>query len=91
MADVVIVGAGPTGLACGIELTKRGVSAPPKDVKTMERWARQLGLTPDTEEWQNFLDQSDVARGRIPADVLSDDLRDQLLELNTLYERKLSK
>jgi thioredoxin reductase (NADPH) len=27
MADVVIVGAGPTGLACGIELKKRGVSA----------------------------------------------------------------
>src|ERR1017187_9840812 len=27
MAGVVIVGAGPTGLACGIELKKRGVSA----------------------------------------------------------------
>src|SRR6202142_138108 len=25
--DVVIVGAGPTGLACGIELKKRGVSS----------------------------------------------------------------
>lgn len=27
MGDVVVVGAGPTGLACGIELTRRGVSA----------------------------------------------------------------
>ncbi len=27
MADVVIVGAGPTGLACGIELKKRGIHA----------------------------------------------------------------
>ncbi|MCX6606792.1 MAG: YpdA family putative bacillithiol disulfide reductase [Acidobacteria bacterium] len=27
MSDVVIVGAGPTGLACGIELKKQGVSA----------------------------------------------------------------
>lgn len=27
MSDVVVVGAGPTGLACGIELRKRGLSA----------------------------------------------------------------
>src|SRR5438128_9388585 len=27
MADVVVVGAGPTGLACGIELQRRGVDA----------------------------------------------------------------
>lgn len=26
-ADVIIIGAGPTGLACGIELKKRGVTA----------------------------------------------------------------
>jgi transcriptional regulator with XRE-family HTH domain len=35
---------------------ERGVSAPPKDVKTMERWAKQLGLKAGTEEWQEFLD-----------------------------------
>ncbi len=52
---------------------ERGVLAPPKDAKTMERWARQLGLTPGTEPWQEFLDQADVARGQIPADVLSDE------------------
>ena len=27
MRDVVIVGAGPTGIACGIELKRRGVDA----------------------------------------------------------------
>jgi transcriptional regulator with XRE-family HTH domain len=52
---------------------ERGVSAPPKDVKTMERWAKQLGLKAGTEEWQEFLDLAAVARGQIPADVLSDE------------------
>jgi 4-alpha-glucanotransferase len=28
---------------------------------------------------------------RMPVDAASDDLRDDLLELNTLYDRKLSK
>ncbi len=58
---------------------ERDVSAPPRDIKTMERWAKQLGLKPGTEDWQDFLDQADIARGQIPVDVLSDaELADKL-------------
>ena len=39
----------------------------------MERWAKQLGLKPGAEDWQEFLDLADVARGQIPQDVLSDE------------------
>ena len=52
---------------------ERGVNAPPKEVKMMERWAKQLGLKPESEEWQEFLDLADVARGQIPQDMLSDE------------------
>ena len=32
--DAVIVGAGPTGLACGIELKRRGLKITQGDIKT---------------------------------------------------------
>ena len=37
--DVVVVGAGPTGLACGIELKRRGVTivSEPVDVPNISR------------------------------------------------------
>lgn len=52
---------------------ERGISPPPYDDKTVERWARQLGLKPGTEEWQEFMDQAAVARGELPKAVLSDE------------------
>lgn len=50
---------------------ERGVNAPPRDENTLARWARNLGLVPDTDAWTDFMDQADVARGDIPKDVLS--------------------
>ena len=52
---------------------ERGVNSPPRDEKTLERWARQLDLKPDTEAWQDFMDQATVARGEIPHALLSDE------------------
>jgi transcriptional regulator with XRE-family HTH domain len=52
---------------------ERGINSPPKDEKTLERWAKQLGLKPNTPEWQNFMDQADIARGEIPSDLLNDE------------------
>jgi transcriptional regulator with XRE-family HTH domain len=52
---------------------ERGVTAPPRDEKTLERWARQLGLKPGTPQWQEFMDLADMARGEIPQYVLDDE------------------
>ena len=51
---------------------ERGINPPPRDEKTLERWAKQLGLKDGTAEWQNFMDLADIARGEIPKDVLTD-------------------
>ncbi len=52
---------------------ERGVNPPPGDEKTLQRWARQLGLEAGTEEWQTFMDLADIVRGEIPKDVLGDE------------------
>lgn len=52
---------------------ERGINAPPRDEKTLERWARQLGLKPGSPQWQEFMDLADMARGEIPQHVLNDE------------------
>ena len=52
---------------------ERGINTPPRDEKTLERWAEQLGLKPGAAEWQHFMDQADVSRGEIPKHVFSDE------------------
>lgn len=52
---------------------ERGINPPPRDEKTLERWARQLDLKAGTSEWQNFMDLADIARGEIPKHVLTDE------------------
>jgi len=52
---------------------ERGVNPPSKDQDTLDQMATWLGLNEGTEEWQKFMDQADIARGRIPKDMLSDE------------------
>jgi len=52
---------------------ERGVNPPPREEKTLKRWAKALGLVPDTAAWQDFMDQADIARGQIPRAVMSDE------------------
>jgi len=52
---------------------ERGINRPPYDDKILERWARQLGLKPGTEAWQDFMDKAAIARGELPKSVLSDE------------------
>ncbi len=52
--------------------TERDVNPPPRDEGTLERWARFLGLEPDTDPWQDFMYQAEISRGNIPREVMSD-------------------
>lgn len=50
---------------------ERGVTPPPKDTKTLEKWATFFGLSGNAKG--EFLDLASLARKEIPADVASDE------------------
>lgn len=52
---------------------ERGINPPPGDEKTLQRWAKQLGLDEGTDDWQTFMDLASVARGEIPQDIIDDE------------------
>jgi len=52
---------------------ERDVNPPPKDEATLSRWARCLGLKPDTEPWADFICRAEISRGNIPREVMSDE------------------
>jgi transcriptional regulator with XRE-family HTH domain len=52
---------------------ERDINPPPRDEKTLERWAKQLWLKAGTPEWQEFMDLADVARSETPKHVLTDE------------------
>jgi transcriptional regulator with XRE-family HTH domain len=52
---------------------ERGINPPPGDEKTLQRWAKQLGVEAGTDEWQMFMDLASVARGEIPQDIIDDE------------------
>jgi len=66
---------------------EREVLPPPKDVKTLREWARQLGLKPGTDDWNKFHDYAAVDAGRIPDHVLKDE---ELVEKLPAFFRTLS-
>src|SRR4030042_4264575 len=51
---------------------ERGKIAPPSDRKTLELWARTLGLKKDSKEFEDFVCQASVAQGIIPFDVMKE-------------------
>ena len=52
---------------------ERGVNPPPKDEDTLAKWARLLGVEPETEAWTDFMIQAEVSRGNIPREVMDDE------------------
>jgi transcriptional regulator with XRE-family HTH domain len=51
---------------------ERGRLAPPDSKEKLREYAKALKLLEDSPEWQNFFDVAAADRGRIPADLLSD-------------------
>lgn len=51
---------------------ERGKIAPPSDQKTLELWAKTLGLKKDSKEFDNFIYQANVAQGIIPFDIMEE-------------------
>ena len=52
---------------------ERGVNPPPRDEATLAQWAADLGLTPETDAWKDFMYQAEVSRGNIPKEIMEDE------------------
>ena len=50
---------------------ERGIISPPSEEKTLRKWAKILGLTQKSKEFQEFIDKAKIAQGIIPEDILS--------------------
>ena len=51
---------------------ERNVNPPPRDEGTLAKWARLLGLRPNTDGWRDFMYRAEVDRGNIPREIMSD-------------------
>ncbi len=52
---------------------ERGLFPPPESSEAVERYATALGVTPGSDEWLQLFDLAAAERGRIPADIMSDE------------------
>ncbi|MFH1890469.1 MAG: helix-turn-helix transcriptional regulator [Candidatus Kuenenbacteria bacterium] len=50
---------------------ERGVIAPPSDEKILSKWAKALGLKPNSRARQEFIDEAQISQGIIPQDILA--------------------
>lgn len=51
---------------------ERGKMSPPPNTKTLQKWAKALGLS-KTSDIQRFIDEANLAQGIVPQDILSQD------------------
>ena len=51
---------------------ERGKITPPSDKKTLEMWAKTLGLKKESKEFKEFIYQASIAQGIIPFDVMEE-------------------
>jgi len=52
---------------------ERGVNPPPKRGQTLEKWAVQLDLGRNSDEWDDFMITAAVSRGEIPATIMANE------------------
>jgi transcriptional regulator with XRE-family HTH domain len=51
---------------------ERGLLQPPTDHEILEKIAKTLGISPDTDEFAKLRDLAFLSRGQIPDDILSE-------------------
>jgi transcriptional regulator with XRE-family HTH domain len=51
---------------------ERGLFPPPESHESLERYATALGVQPGSDDWMELFDLAAAERGRIPADLMSD-------------------
>jgi len=49
---------------------ERGIIPPPKDEKTLELWANQLGIEQNSANWHQFFNLASIQNGKIPPSIL---------------------
>jgi len=56
-----------------ISRLERGVFAPPESPQKLREYAKALSLKEGSEQWIEFFDRAAAARGRLPADLQTDE------------------
>ncbi len=64
-------------LKCGLDPSnwskvERGIAYPPKEPGRLEVLALALGLKPEDQEWSKLFELAEIARGRVPKDIMND-------------------
>lgn len=72
---------------------ENGVTLPPKDSGKLAKLAVSLGVTHDSEEWQEFMDLAAMAKNELPEDLRDDERVASVLPAfyRTLRNEKLNK
>jgi len=50
---------------------ERGIISPPANKQILGKWAKVLGLKPNSGDYENFADEAMIAQGIIPEDILN--------------------
>ena len=71
---------------------ERGVTAPPKSLEVLARYARALKIKQNSDDWQTFMDLAAISAGRIPDSIMKDEelLAKLPLVFRTIEGRKLT-
>ncbi len=72
---------------------ERGLLAPPSSKEKLEEYARNLEISPDSDEWSLFMDLASIAQGKIPSELIKDENAVKMLPVifRTLRGEKLGR
>lgn len=72
---------------------ERGKIPPPSDIKILNKWAEVLGLINTTREFQEFINEAQVAQGLIPSDIMKQEIMVEYLPafFRSIREKRMTK